>query len=298
MQQENKKKNIVSKVMFVSVFTNIFLAVLKIVSGFLFSSMALIADGIHSFSDLITDFFALVGSYFAQKPADIEHPFGHGNLEYLTSLGIGLMVLVVGIGVIYNSITGSLQVPDTIVILVSIFTIIAKLLLSTYILKKGNKYHNSILISSGKESRSDVISSIVVLLSSILIQFGEKIHIFLYAEKIAAVIVGLFIFFVGFGIMKDNVSILLGKQEENEDYMNRLKNLVKNEEGIVEVKDMVLLRYGPVSTLNLIIIMDGNISLLEAHSKADILEEKIKKFSHYVQYIHIHIEPYEEIDKD
>lgn len=298
MQSKIKnKKSMVSKVMFVSVFTNIFLAVLKIISGVIFSSVALVADGIHSFSDLITDFFAIIGSHFAQKPADLEHPFGHGNLEYLTSLGIGLMVLVVGISVIYNSITGSLQVPNTIVILVSMFTIITKLLLSTYILNKGKKYHNSILLSSGKESRSDVISSIVVLISSILIQFSDEVPAFLYAEKVAAIIVGLFIFFVGFGIIRDNVSILLGKQEENEDYMNRLKELVKKEAGILEVKNMVLLRYGPVSTLNLIVSMDGNISLTEAHKKADILEEKIKKFSHYIQYIHIHIEPVE-VDKD
>lgn len=297
VQQEKKnKKSMVSKVMFVSVFTNIFLAILKIITGIIFTSVALVADGIHSFSDLITDFFAIIGSYFAQKPADLEHPFGHGNLEYLTSLGIGLMVLVVGIGVIYNSITGSLQVPNTIVIVVSIFTIITKMLLSTYILNKGKKYHNSILISSGKESRSDVISSIVVLISSILIQFKDEVPIFLYAEKVAAVIVGLFIFSVGFSIMRDNVSILLGRQEENEDYMNRLKKLVAKEEGIIDVKNIVLLRYGPVSTLNLIVTMDGDISLKEAHEKADILEEKIKKFSHYIQYIHIHIEPSLKVD--
>ena len=201
------------------------------------------------------------------------------------------MVLIVGVGVIYNSITGSLQVPNTLVILVSIFTILTKLLLSTYILRKGKKYHNSILISSGKESRSDVISSIVVLISSILIQFQDRVWIFSYAEKVSAIIVGLFILFVGFSIMRDNVSILLGRQEENEEYMNRLKKLVSKEEGIVDVKNMVLLRYGPVSTLNLIVTMNGDISLREAHEKADILEEKIKKFSHYIQYIHIHIEP-------
>lgn len=297
MQPEKiKKKKLVFKVMFVSVFTNIFLAVLKIITGTIFSSVALVADGIHSFSDLITDFFAIIGSHFAQKPADLEHPFGHGNLEYLTSLGIGLMVLVVGVGVIYNSITGSLQVPNTLVILVSIFTILTKLLLSTYILRKGKKYHNSILISSGKESRSDVISSIVVLISSILIQFQDRVPIFSYAEKVAAIIVGLFILFVGFSIMRDNVSILLGRQEENEEYMNRLKKLVAKEEGIIDVKNMVLLRYGPVSTLNLIVTMNGDISLREAHEKADILEEKIKKFSHYIQYIHIHIEPEMELE--
>ncbi|MDE5553546.1 MAG: cation transporter, partial [Malacoplasma sp.] len=136
---------------------------------------------------------------------------------------------------------------------ISFLTIAIKFLLSRYIIRKGKEYRNNILLASGYESSTDVISSIVVLISSILIQFGDEVPIFLYAEKVAAIIVGLFIFSIGFGIMRDNVSILLGKQEENEDYMNRLKELVKKEEGILEVKNMVLLRYGPVSTLNLIV---------------------------------------------
>lgn len=286
--------------MFVSAFTNIFLATLKILSGILFTSTALIADGVHSFSDLITDVFAMVGSYFARKPADIEHPFGHGNLEYLTSLGIGILVLVMGLSVIYQTFTSAVQIPNTLVIIVTLFTIIAKLLLSSFIIRKGKKYHNSILLSSGKESRGDVISSIVVLISSILIQFSNQIPIFQYAEKVAATIIGIFILGIGFGILRENISILLGKQEMNENYMNRLKKNILEEEGICDVRKMVLLRYGPVSTLNLIITMPGTISLKEAHDKADVLEEKIKQFSHYIQYIHIHIEPCieDEIDID
>lgn len=292
MKKENEKKeNIVSRVMFVSVFTNIFLAVLKIISGVLFYSTALIADGIHSFSDLITDLFALIGGYFSRKPADLEHPFGHGNVEYLTSLVIGVMVLIVGIGVIYQSFFSSIQISEPIVIGVSLFTIITKILLSNFIIKKGRKYHNSILLSSGLESRSDVISSLVVLLSSILIQFRGVIPVFLYAEKVASIIVGIFIACVGIGIVRENVSSLLGKQEENQSYLDRLRLLILKEDGILEVKNMVLLRYGPVSTLNLVVTMDGNITLLKAHEKADVLEDKIRDFSHYIQYIHIHIEP-------
>ena len=277
--------------MFVSAFTNVFLAILKIATGFLFQSTAIIADGIHSFSDLVTDFFAIIGSHFSRKPADLEHPFGHGNLEYLTSLGIGFIVLVMGIGVIYNTFTSPTHVPSALVILVSLFTILAKFLLSEFIIRKGKKYKNSILLSSGKESRSDVISSIVVLISSIAIQFHDQISILIYAEKAAAVLIGFFIFGIGLGIVRENVSTLLGKQEMNEDYMNRLRKLILAEEGIIEVKNMVLMRYGPVSTLNLVVTMNGDITLKEAHDKADILEEKIKKFSHYLQYIHIHIEP-------
>ncbi len=277
--------------MFVSAITNIFLSILKIITGILFTSTALIADGIHSFSDLVTDVFAMIGSHFARKPADLEHPFGHGNLEYLTSLGIGLLVLGVGGSVIYNSLMSKAQLSNILVIVVTLFTILSKFFLSTFIIHEGKKYQNSILLSSGKESRSDVISSIVVLVSSILLHFSDKVGIFLYAEKVAAIIIGIFILSTGLGIMIENISALLGKQENNKEYLDNLKKVIESTEGVLEVKKMVLLRYGPASTLNLIITMDRKITLQEAHDKADLLEEKIKKFSHSIQYIHIHIEP-------
>lgn len=277
--------------MMVSVVTNIFLAILKILSGILFTSTALIADGVHSFSDLVTDFFAIIGSHISRKPADLEHPFGHGNAEYLTSLGISVIILGVGASVIYNAFTSKVQVSSAIVIGVSLFTIVAKYLLSSYIIRKGTKYKNAILLSSGKESKTDVISSIVVLISSILIQLSDRFPFLLYAEKVAAILIGLFIIGVGVGIMRENVSTLLGKREVNEDYLARLKKLIAKEKGVLAVRDVVLMRYGSVSTLNLIITMNRKTPLEKAHATADILEEKIKNFSHSIQYINIHIEP-------
>ncbi len=279
--------------MLVSVVTNIFLAVLKILSGILFTSTALIADGIHSFSDLVTDFFAIIGSHISQKPADLEHPFGHGNAEYLTSLGISIIILGVGLSVIYNAFVSKAQVSSAIVIAVSSFTILAKYALSTFIIHKGTQYKNAILLSSGKESKTDVISSIVVLISSILIHFSDTIPILLYAEKIAAIIIGLFILGVGIGIMRENVSTLLGKREVNEDYLGRLKKLIEKEKIVTSVKDIVLMRYGAVATLNLVITMPGETPLKRSHDIADKLEMKIKQFSHSIQYINIHIEPEE-----
>ena len=129
--------NYVTKTMIISVFTNIFLAVVKIVFGFLAHSSALIADGIHSFSDLSTDFFAILGNYLARKPADKEHPFGHGKIEYLTSIIIGTLVLIVGLGVIYNAANSEVTIPSAVVIVVTVITIILKYLLSMYVIKKG-----------------------------------------------------------------------------------------------------------------------------------------------------------------
>ena len=86
----------IAKVMGVSIITNIFLSIVKIITGLIGKSSALIADGIHSFSDLSTDFIAIIGNYLSRKPADEKHPYGHGKIEYITSIIISLVILFLG----------------------------------------------------------------------------------------------------------------------------------------------------------------------------------------------------------
>ena len=103
-----------NKVMLTSMIVNSFLSIIKIIVGLIGKSSALIADGIHSFSDLFTDVFAIFGNLLSRKPADEKHPFGHGKLEYLTSIGIGLVILFVGFSIIYNSYNTKIIIPSEI----------------------------------------------------------------------------------------------------------------------------------------------------------------------------------------
>ena len=103
-----------NNIMRISVVTNSLLSIFKIIMGYIGKSSALIADGIHSFSDLLTDFFAMIGNYIAGKPADKKHPFGHGRLEYITSCGIGLVVLIIGFSLIKKSMSSSICIPSAI----------------------------------------------------------------------------------------------------------------------------------------------------------------------------------------
>ena len=163
----------IMKVMISSIIVNTLLSLLKIIFGFISKSGALIADGIHSLSDLLTDFFAIFGNFMAKKPADLEHPYGHGKIEYLTSIGISLVILFLGFNIISSSANSKALSSSLIVIIVSVVTIIFKYLLSSYIIKKGYLYKNNILIASGKESKADVISSLVVFISAILVYFSK-----------------------------------------------------------------------------------------------------------------------------
>ncbi len=282
--------NYITKTMLVSVVTNIFLSVLKVISGIIWNSSALIADGIHSFSDLVTDFFAILGGFLARRPADDKHPYGHGKTEYLTSVSISLLIILLGFLIIYNSSDKESVIPSILVIVVSIFTIFSKLLLSSYVIRKGEKYKNSILIASGKESRTDVISSIVVLISGVLMQFSDKLMFLKYADKIAAIIVGMFIVNVGFSILKENVSKTLDERIDNEDYLDDIRKIIEKHDEILNIDSLVVTKYGYYYNLVATIEMENSISLKDAHSLVDQIEQDLKEYDSKIIYINIHME--------
>lgn len=288
--------NKVTRVMSVSILVNLFLSCVKIVSGILGKSGALVADGIHSLSDLTTDFFAILGSVFSSKPADKEHPYGHGNFEYLTSIVISIVILTLGGGIIYESFHRKIVIPSFLVIVVSLITIVCKYLLSRYILKKGYEYQNNILIASGKESSTDVLSSIVVLLSAIIMQFSGKIEIFKYADALAMFFIGLFIIKVGLMILFENIDLILGRQAVDDEMVTAVKNVFLESNQIYEVEDFVLMKYGMYYKLSCSLHMDSSLALKEAHDLIDELEERIRKLYKEIKYITIHMEPHHHDD--
>ena len=282
--------NKVSLALITSFIVNLLLACFKVLIGFIFKSTALIADGMHSFSDLATDVVAFVGSKISRKPADKEHPFGHGKTEYLTSMIIGIVVLLLGLTIIGNS-NNTKAMPSMIVTIVTIFPITCKYLLSSYLIKSGKKLNNAILISSGKESRADVISSVVVLISSILMQFSNTYKFLIYADSVATIIVGILIIRTGFLILKENISIILGKQEDNKEYINCLKKVILKHNEILKIDRLIIIKYGPYYNLTLELTMPNILSLKDAHNIVHTVENNLKKYDQKIAFITTHINP-------
>lgn len=283
--------NITTKALLKSFFANLFLSIIKILTGLFGKSSALVADGIHSFSDLATDAVSIFGNHYALKPADKEHPFGHGKMEYLTCLIIGAIVLVLGIEIIITSLKDEFVIPSKLVILVSIFTIIIKFILFTYLLKVGKKYNNEILIASGKESSADVISSLFVLISCVLMQFSKQVVILKYSNLIATVIVGFLIIKTGFCIIKENSSFILGEQEEG--LLEEVLEIINQEELIKQVDQFIIMKNGPYVQITGEVSMNGNLSLNEVHEVIEKLENLIQQFDSRARYINIHVNPIE-----
>lgn len=281
-----------SRVMFVSFFTNFVLSVMKVVIGFIGKSSALLADGVHSFSDLLTDIVAIFGNILSGKPEDKEHPYGHGRLEYLTSVLIGILVLAIGLVLIRNVSTSKTEIPSKIVIIVSLFTIIAKFMLSRYLILKGRIYDNQILVSSGKESAADVYSSMIVLVASILMQLKDIWHGFIYTDKIAGIIVGIFIVRTGFNIIKENINVLIGLQENDTDYYDEVKSIILKNKNIKRIDSLIIMKYGYYYTLTLEVSMDADLTLQEAHDEVEKIEKELQKYNERTKYINIHMNPY------
>lgn len=286
--------NITTKALFKSFFANLFLSFVKVLTGLFGKSSALIADGIHSFSDLATDAVSIFGNHYALKPADKKHPFGHGKMEYLTCLIIGAVVLFLGIEIIVTSLKDEFIIPNKLVIFVSIFTIIIKFILSTYLLKVGKKHNHVILIASGRESSADVISSLFVLISCILMQFSKKYPILKYSNLVATLIVGFLIIKTGYSIIKENMSFILGEQEE--ELLVEVLQGIKKLELVDQVDQLVIMKSGPYLQITGEVSMNGELSLNEVHDVVEKIEDTIQQIESRAKYITIHVNP-TKIDK-
>ncbi len=279
--------NKVTKVMLISFFSNIFLSVLKIIFGIIGSAGALIADGFHSLSDMITDIFGIIGIKISKRPADFEHPNGHGNAEYITCMFIGFMVFIMGITIIYNGIFDVRTIPSIYTIIVTIIAIFLKFILSTYLIRKGKQYQSTVLISSGKESFGDVFSSFVVLISVILSQFSNKISVFTYCDMIAMILVGILILKLSVDIIKENISNLLGRVLNDKEYIKNIKTIIKQNKEIKSVDKVTVIKEGPFYKVNIQITMSKNLKLKPLYKIIKELEENIKKYDSKIIIIHI-----------
>ena len=283
--------NKVAKVMRKSMIVNILLAIVKVVIGIIGKSSALIADGIHSFSDLITDIFAIIGSVLARKPADEEHPFGHGKIEYITSIIISIMILGLGAYIVFTAQNREIVIPSILVLIVTVLTIIIKYLLSSYIIKKGKEYNSNILISSGSESKTDVYSSVVVLISTIFMLISDKVSIFKYSDIIASIIVGIFIINIGYNLLKENVGSILGEVETDIGELTNIKETIISFKDIKSIDEIYLLKYGTYYKLICEVGMDEEETLKHVHDTIEDLEKELKKKDERIKYVTIHVNP-------
>ena len=294
MRQSRGIMEKVTKVLVKSLIVNILLTLTKFVFGIIYKSKVLVADGIHSLSDLATDIVSIYGSKLSLKPADNEHPYGHGKIEYLTSIVVGAVILALALSLLGNSLNAKNTIASNMVLYVTIFTILAKYLISRYILSKGVKYKSNLLVASGKESRSDVISSAIVIVTYFLSKLSSYSKIFLYSDTIGTFIIGLIILKTAYSILKENIVSILGEIEQDEDYLDKIREIILENSEVVNIEELNIIKYGHYYQANITINMDSNVTLEDACLVSNRIKKKLINKKTRISYAKISINPYME----
>lgn len=285
--------NKITKTLLVSVFVNVGLVICKLIIGFLGSSKALIANAIHSLTDLITDGIAIIGNNFSIRPADSKHPYGYGQIEYVTNIIVGLVILILGISQIINAFSGDIDIPSNIIIYTSVIAIAVKYTLAKYITIKGKEYKSGILIVSGFESKADALTTLFVIISSLLSKLTVYNDLYKYSDNVCTFVIGIYISYVSLKILKENAFDLIDKVEDNQELINKIKKKILKNEEIKDITSLSLIKYGTYYTANLEIALNKNIKLKDIKEINKRLEKQLVNRRTRISYLVLSTTVYE-----
>lgn len=274
----------------IGIIGNIFLLIIKGIVGLLTHSQAMIADAFNSASDVFSSFMTYIGNKIASKPSDDDHNLGHGKAEYIYSMIIGLVMLILSIIILKDSVLSifiKTKYEFSIwLIIVCIITIITKLLLFLYTNNLSKKYNNLLIEANSKDHRNDVAITSLNL-TSCLLTFND-IYII---DGIVGTIISLWIFVTAFNIFRKSYDVLMDKAI-NDTAKKEVFSLIKKHK---EIKNVTHFNSTPVGyryQVSFSIFVDGNLSTFESHKIADNLEKEIIANFQEIYLVVIHVNPY------
>ena len=275
---------------------NLLLLVFKFVAGILGHSAAMLADAVHSLSDFVTDIIVIVFVRISSKPEDEGHDYGHGKYETLATAIIGLILLFVGFGILWNGATsiwdfwqgGELKEPGMLALWAALVSIVFKELLYQYTVFKGRRLNSQAVVANAWHHRSDALSSIGTAIGiGGAILLGEH---WLILDPLAAVVVSFFIMKVAIQLLIPCVEELLEKSLPAE-VEEKIKQEILSFPGVTSPHHLRTRRIGSSYAIEVHIRMNGKITLEEAHRTATAIENRLKGEFGSRTYINIHVEP-------
>lgn len=250
------------KIFIFTMINNLIISIIKVIGGILFSLNSLFADGIQTLSDFVTDVVCLIGSFISNKKPTKVHPFGFGRVEYLTNLFVGIFLFLVGIFIIVTSFSKEAVVPSINVLWLLLIVFILKLISILLMKYYGTKIHSHLLLTSVEESKTDLYSTAVVFLITILLQFEKSIHIFKYSDIIGTIFIGFVIIKTAFIIVRDNSLALIGEVDDNDEVNHKIKEVLSKYKEI-EKEKIELIKYSSYYKLQLDLGFDSSLTIYE-----------------------------------
>jgi cation diffusion facilitator family transporter len=285
MEPNGQKYRIAYYIVWVSIILNVLVFAIKYFAGLRIDSLAMIADAWHSLSDSITSVVVLIGFWIASKPADYEHPFGHGRAESVISIIVATILAVVGVNFIVESISRlqerTIVHYDNTSLIIFGITILIKELMAQYSVIYGKKIKSEALIADGWHHRSDAISTIVIVIGA---YFGERYY---WMDSVMTFLVSVMLFYVTYEILKSAASSILGETPTHE-FKTQVMKIAKDvNPAITSVHHFRIHSYGDHKELNIDIRLPAEMSVHDAHVIANAVEKSIYYQLKYKTTVHV-----------
>ena len=293
----NREKEIY-KVTLVGGAVNVILLLFKFVAGVIGHSSAMIADAVHSLSDFVTDIIVLVFVKISNKPQDKSHDYGHGKYETLALTIIGIALMAVAIGIIVKGAVKiaswangeTLEAPGVLAFWAAVVSMVVKEAVYHYSIIKAKQLDSKAVEANAWHHRSDALSSIGTAVGiGGAIFLGQR---WVILDPIASVVVGAFIVKVAFDLLKNGIGDLM-EQSLPDQVEDEILSLARGVDGVTEPHDLRTRRIGNHYAIELHILMDGGISLKEAHDKASEVEDILRQRYGSDTHVVVHVEPKE-----
>lgn len=278
----------------VGIFCNVLLFAVKFSIGLLMHSLAVTADAFNNLSDAASSIISFIGVKMASKPADEEHPFGHGRIEYIAALIVSFLIMEVGLTFLKSSV-GKVMHPDELAFewipfLILVLSIGVKLWLGAFNRKLGNRIDSKVMLAAAADSMGDVLTTSATIISILICRFTS-----VNVDGYAGIIVSAIVMWAGFSIAKDTLEPLIGQGAPRELYQ-KISKAVEGYDGIVGTHDLIVHNYGPSHSMASIHAeVPNNVDIEVSHEIIDRVEREVSKQLNIT--LVIHMDPVETQDK-
>ncbi|MGB5260986.1 MAG: cation diffusion facilitator family transporter [Gammaproteobacteria bacterium] len=266
------------------------LGVAKLIIGVIASSQALIADGVHSLSDLATDFLVLFAAKHAHREADEEHPYGHGRIETVATVVLGVALVVVAIGISFDAVRRMMEPvlllnPGVLALLVAALSVIAKEVIYQYTARVGRRLRSKMLLANAWHSRSDAISSIVVMIG-----VGGAMAGYPYLDAVAAIVVAVMIAKIGWDLLWESLQELIDTALDPKQ-VEEIRSAILAVDGVRACHMLRTRVSGSDSLVDVHILVDPMLSVSEGHQIGEYVRLRLIGELEHVADVTVHIDP-------
>jgi cation diffusion facilitator family transporter len=270
---------------------NVLLSVVKIAGGKLCGSIALVADGVHSLSDLLTDLVVIIGVSIAERPPDESHPYGHGRFETLASIVVALSLVCVGGWLAWKAASSMIvhheeTYPGLVMVVISAVSVTAKEIIYQVTRRVARRTRSPALLANAWHHRSDALSSIAVLLGGVAGLVG-----FPHGDHVAGIMVGAMVMFAGGKIAYEEICQIL-EQGVDETIVGRIRAVLDRHPEVRSWHQLRTRRVGREVFADVHILVDPDLTVRQSHAIADELESELKAALKDPINISIHVEPH------